>query len=176
MNNIYCLLISSMLLIGCSNSRLLKSEISKPIHPAPASVVEKSQSIRKAIVFKPTQDLSDLVPVRLSDDKKEILSYPAASDLPDLSMLKLENGYQLDLIGVNITTAYLNISINEYKTTSRNFSLEELKSKILIVNPYLELYECNYDSIKLTIHEEFNQWIKNGTLSQKCKQIKIYHR
>ncbi len=159
--------------MGCSNAKFLKSENSKPIHPDSKAVVENNQPMRKIMVFKPYQDVYNLVPVRLSQDKKEVLSYPAASDLPDLGIQKLENGYLLDLIGVNENTAYLNITINEYKTSSRSFSLKELKSNIGNVNPYLELYECQYDSIKTSVNEALNQWIKIGALNKKCKQIII---
>ena len=170
MKNLFYIIIFSNFFIGCTTSKILSNAEVKPIHPSSKPILDSSQSIKKNIVFKSAQDVSKLVPVRLSADKKDILSYPAPTDLYDLTTKKLANGYVLDLVGVNANTAYLNMTIQEYKNTTHVILKDELLKRVTLINPYLEMYEC------IGIESEFIEWIENGVISQKCKQIQILNK
>lgn len=170
MKNILHIILVSYLFNGCTSFKYPSTSEVKPIHPSSKPIIDSNQSIKKNIVFKSAQDVSRLVPVRLSEDRKEVLSYPAPTDLPDLTTKKLANGYVLDLVGVNNNTAYLNMTIQEYKNTTHVILKDELLIRVTLINPYIEMYEC------IGVDSEFIKWIEEGVISQKCKQIQVSNK
>ena len=159
------------ILFACSSLKVKQN--SKPIHSAPIPVKHDNQALRKGMIIKTNEDITNLVPVRLSKDKKSILSYPAPSDLPFQTTYQLENGYLLDLVGVNENSAYLDLTIQTYKKLNQVYSLEEMKNHLKIISPFVELYECSYESDQSSTIIQLNQWIRQGLLSEKCKKIPL---
>ncbi len=126
-------------------------------------------------IYKTVNDYLVNVPVILSEDKKQIVSYPAPGDLMIGSKLsvptKLANGYLLDNRGINKNVAFLNYSYSEYYNLKKSPSIEELKSKIKDSNPLSEMYYCGKKSDFKNIEKELNKIIREEGL-KKFKKIK----
>lgn len=129
-----------------------------------------------AIVYKTKNNYNDLVAVILSDDKSEIISYPAPSDVkkegynPNPTILK--NGYLLDNRGINPNVAFLNLTYQQYGELKEVPSLKKLFEMIVDKDPLLEMCNCgNRDSIQNT-EAKLNYLITKNLLNDKCKKIK----
>ncbi len=110
----------------------------------------------QAIVYKTTNDYFNQVPVLLSDDKKQILSYPDPSDLVYGDKLayptKLNRGYLLDNRGIGENVAFLKLTYDEYSQLNTAPSPAELYKLILDTDPIIEMWDCglknSYSDIK----------------------------
>lgn len=129
-----------------------------------------------AIVYKTKNNYNDLVAVILSDDKSEIISYPAPSDvkkegyIPNPTILK--NGYLLDNRGINSNVAFINLTYQQYGELKEVPSLKKLFEMIVDKDPLLEMCNCgNRDSIQNT-ESKLNYLIKKNLLNDKCKKVK----
>lgn len=129
-----------------------------------------------AIVYKTKNNYNDLVAVILSDDKSEIISYPAPSDVnkdgynPKPTILK--NGYLLDNRGINPNVAFINLTYQQYGELKEVPSLKKLFEMIVDKDPLLEMCNCgNRDSIQNS-EVKLNYLIKKNLLYDKCKKIK----
>lgn len=134
--------------------------------------VQKNRIIKAvgppAIVYKTKKDYFNLVPVILSADKQNIVSYPDPKDLlidnklclPD----RLENGYLLDNRGINLNAGFLNISYQDYSKLSTPPSLTELNKLLLDSDPLIELYDLGLRYNFRNIEEEINQIIIRNQL------------
>lgn len=90
------------------------------------------QALPKAVVYKTNGDFIHNVPVTLSADRKEIVSYPAPSDITENSLpVVLDNGYLLDRRGVNGNSAFLKFTYKEYSELKQAPSIKELKEMII---------------------------------------------
>ena len=128
------------------------------------------------LVYKTKADYNNLVPVLLSDDKTEIISYPHPSDiklgnalaLPNL----LKNGYLLDNRGIGLNVAFLKITYEEYAKLENAPTLKELYDLIIDKDPLTELCNCgNRKAFKDKI-SDLNKIIKAKKLKSICRQIK----
>ncbi|MCB9227410.1 MAG: hypothetical protein H6578_09620 [Chitinophagales bacterium] len=129
----------------------------------------------RAYVYKTNADYSNKVPVILSEDKKTIISYPHPNDVKTgnsfLTPTKLLQDYYLDNKGIQINTAFLDISFEEYSSYTEVPPLSYLESKILDKNPFTELCDCGLKSnIKNT--ETIDLLIKQKKLRSTCKVLK----
>lgn len=120
------------------------------------------------LVYKTRKDYFKNVPVTLSEDKSKIVSYPAISDVYYKGQLayptKLEKGYLLDNRGININTAFLSLTYEEYIKLKDVPKLSELYSLIIDKDPFTELYNCgNRYKFKDEINE-LNEIIKSDKL------------
>src|SRR5436309_2146351 len=71
-----------------------------------------------AMVYKTKANYSKLVPVDMSDDKTQIASYPAPTDVVSGSgyatPTQLHSGYLLDNRGIGKNAAFLKLTYEEY--------------------------------------------------------------
>lgn len=124
------------------------------------------------VVYKTRADYSAVVPVTLSQDKQEIISYPDPADLTNGSVpVRLQKGYYLDNRGVNQYTAFLNISYEDYIKLKSVPPAQSLYENILDKDPFVELYDCGirtgYNSV-----DTLNQLIMRNMLHIKCRAVK----
>jgi hypothetical protein len=160
---------------SCANSKRTQVEemTKKPDCGLPLvneSIFEPQKETRKIIVYKSKKDYSTFVPIHLAEDKKNIIGYPAKEDLKSLdnsNALAVENGYYIDLVGVNLNTVFTSYTLESYQKIN-NLTLEEFKNHIIELNPFEEMYICD----SRYSYKEIEQFIKKGTLNTNCTKIK----
>lgn len=122
------------------------------------------------LVYKTKQNYDNLVPILLSDDKTEIVAYPATTDIYYEGKLalptKLAQGYLLDNRGISKNTAFLKLTYQEYAKLEKVPTLAEFYSMIVDKNPLLELYHCGNRENYQDIAKELNKLILNGKLKE----------
>ena len=176
-----CLVITMMSLISCKSSKdTKKSEKSEKQKVSTEQQVKqtlgKPQGIVKitapVVIYKTYADYYNNVPVILSDDKKDIISYPDIKDVYYNGQLayptRLENDYLLDNRGIGKNVAFLSYTYDEYSKLVKTPSKEELITKIISKEPLSELYICN--KLPKKDIKVLNEAIKNG-LSNVCENL-----
>ena len=140
---------------------------------------EKSQfvaALPHIVIYKTSKDYRHNVPVLLSDDKMQIVSYPHPSDLffnENLALPSpLNNGYFLDNRGINQNVAFLKYTYEEYTSLANAPSLTELYESIIDKNPLLELWYCGEKTDDNDLQKTLNELIENNKLAEKCRRIK----
>ena len=127
-------------------------------------------------VYKTKANYNNLVPVILSDDKTEILSYPHPSDIKTGSgyplPVLLNNGYLLDNRGIGKNVAFLKITYEDYSKLENAPSLKEMYSLILDKNPLTELCDCGVKSAFTDLTKQLNDLIDKKVIRTTCKTIK----
>ncbi len=125
--------------------------------------------IAPVIIYKTNSDFYNNVPVMLSDDKTDIISYPDITDVYYAGKLayptRLANGYLLDNRGVSKNVAFLRYTYEEYSKLSATPSKDELMKMIISKNPLTELYKC--DKLPKNDIQKLNEVI-NGGLQNVC--------
>jgi len=98
----------------------------------------------QTIIYKTRKDYAQFIPVTLSEDKSEIVSYPHPKDVFRNGELayptELKNGYLLDNRGIDVNVAFLNVTYEDYSKMEKAPLLEELFSMILDNDPLLDFY------------------------------------
>lgn len=123
------------------------------------------------IIYKTSNNYFNNVPVTLSADKSEIVSYPDIRDIyykEDLATpTKLVRGFLLDNRGIGVNSAFLKYTYEDYSQLSVTPSPDILYSLIIDKDPFKEIYNmfCERDTA------EINKLIKSG-LKENCKKIK----
>lgn len=129
-----------------------------------------------AIIYKTTHDYSHNVPVILSEDKQEIVSFPHPMDIymgGELALpTPLRNGFWLDNRGINENVAFLSFTYEEYAALTEVPSLIVLKNSIIDKNPIKQMWNCGPRHHYKDIAAELNEIIKHKELKERCKQIK----
>ena len=126
------------------------------------------------VIYKMKRDYSRNVPVLLSDDKKEIVSYPHPMDLigmtsKDVMPIRLHGGYYLDRRGINKNVAFLNISYNSYRKLRKPLSIKEIEKLITDRNPLSNYLSCPNLTYSDMIIDSINSMIDKGNVSTICK-------
>lgn len=164
----FLFLILILILPGCRTSRLerkgdtkMQQSVSTQIVPGP-----------KALVYKTRGNYNDLVPVLLSDDKSEIISYPHPSDIKINGTLQtpvqLHKGYLLDNRGIGINAGFLKLTYKEYSELEVVPNLGNLYKMLIDKDPLTEMYDCGSKSSFPDIIKQLNDIIDNNKLpSQK---------
>ncbi len=128
----------------------------------------------KAIIYKTKNDYSQQVPVILSSDKSEIVSFPSPTDLvykgKPAYPTELKKGYLLDNRGISKDVAFLDITYEEYSNLNTTPSAKDLFDKILDSDPLLEMYNCGNRRQYDDEINELNSIIKNNNL-ELCRKI-----
>ncbi|MFZ4545729.1 MAG: hypothetical protein ACOYOA_16890 [Saprospiraceae bacterium] len=128
------------------------------------------------LVYKTKAVYKNYVPVILSSDKQEIVSYPHPSDVKTgkglLIPTKLHNGYLLDNKGIGKNVAFLKMTYEEYSKLEKLPSLKELFELIIDKDPLLELCDCGSKSAFVNVTKQLNSLIDKKVLRTKCKEIK----
>ncbi len=95
-------------------------------------VVGHSSMIPKAVVYRTNGPFSENVPIIMSANRKEIVSFPAPSDIhPDVAPVELAEGYLLDRHGVGINSAFTRYTYDEYSTLPVAPSLRHLRQMVI---------------------------------------------
>ncbi len=159
MKKILSVLIIAGLIISCgSNKNIMKAELV----PGP-----------KALIYKTRADYYDKVPIGLSADKKQVVSYPDPSDLRTgetwLMPTKLTKGYLLDNKGIGVNVAFLKYSYAEYAALTELPEPQELMQAIIDPDPITELWDCGMRSEFNNIRD-LKQIIRDNFTG--CKKLK----
>jgi len=127
----------------------------------------------QVVVYKTKKNYNNYVPVVLSDDKKSIVIYPAPQDVFFNGKLayptKLAKGYLLDNRGLNIHSAFLDITYKKY-SKMKEIDPAMLMKHIKSSNPFLFIYQCGYRKSYKDIVAELNTKINAGGLKD-CECI-----
>jgi len=130
----------------------------------------------QALVYKTRGDYANLVPVILSDDKKEIVSYPHPGDLKTVNGYPLPDhlldGYLLDNRGIGKNVAFLKLTYAEYASLEQMPTLQELYDLIIDKNPLTELCDCGSKQAFSDTTGQLNKLISDKKLRTVCKAIK----
>ncbi len=153
------------------NSSLKKN----PKSTSTASEVTSSSvaALPSAIVYRTSGNYNNHVPVTLNSDGTAILSYPDPRDVasPNVTPIELENGYLLDRRGVNLNTAYLDYTYEEYAALGNTPSTKELMEHILAKNAITEMYRLPIKASEAIANPDIcNKFITNGF--NECTQLK----
>lgn len=128
-----------------------------------------------ALVYKTKHDYRNYVPVILSANRKEVVSYPHPSDLgkDDSSLpVKLAKGYLLDNRGITDHVAFLSLTYDDYKELKEIPTLDSLRKLVIDEDPLTALYYCgNKDYLPHPI-PQLNGLILNKQLDSVCRRIK----
>jgi hypothetical protein len=170
--SISILLIHSLIL-SCSNSA--KVNDSKNNNTESEMSGKKEMAGPPVIVYRTKADFFDKVPVTLSEDKSEIISYPGVKDIyynGEFSYpTKLSNGYLLDNRGIDPNSAFLNLTYEEYSILESTPTKSELYSLILEKDPFVEMYNCGNKYKYKDIIQELNALIDGNKLEMQ-KRLK----
>lgn len=121
------------------------------------------------IIYKTVAIYDDKVPVILSNDKGEIVSYPGVRDVYYKGSLAyptpLESGFLLDNRGINKNVAFLSLTYKEYSELDKTPPPGELFKLIIDNDPLTEMYECGLRSQYDDPVQELNKKILAGEFS-----------
>lgn len=125
-------------------------------------------------VYKTKENYNNLVPIRLSNDKTQIVSYPAPSDLKKDGKFsiptELEGGFLIDNLGISENTAFIKLTYEEYAALQNTLSLSELFKLIVDKDPFLEIYDCGNKQSFTNLKEQLNEQIRNGEFKKLYKR------
>jgi hypothetical protein len=128
------------------------------------------------IVYKTKANYNNFVPVILSDDKTEIISYPDPSDIKSGDKFQLptilHEGYLLDNRGIGRNVAFVKINYGDYAKLQTIPTIKELYNLIIDKDPLIELYDCGIRTGSIDQINQINQLIDSKKLRSKSKVIK----
>lgn len=166
------LLILTLLVAGCTSSKKVEQSGSAD---AVADVMPVFEPGPHVMVYRTKADLREHVPVLMSADGKDIVSYPHPSDLSAGGELRvptpLEKGYLLDNRGINQHVAFLKLTYGEYAKLQQAPSLAEMQQMIVAREPLTELCDCGLRSAFTDIEAQLNRLIASGKLRGTCRVI-----
>jgi len=161
-------LFSYLLLVGCSTENKIVNNSSK-INVGTTSI---SSSSPQLIIYKTRKNYNNLIPVLLSDDKSQIISYPHPRDIKIGNEFQyptlLNKDYLIDNRGITKNVAFLKITYDEYSKFENVPSLEYLYNMIVDKNPLVEYYKCGLRSENKDKIQLLNKMIENGELKSIC--------
>lgn len=135
----------------------------------------QSSAVQQTIVYKTIGDFNNLVPITMNENRTEILSYPAPTDLVVNGKVtiptQLKNGYLLDNRGVNINTVFLKYTYEKYSKLENAPNLEEMMQNIAEKYPLSELINCGPRSQFKDEVKEINSLIDKDF--PNCKKVEI---
>lgn len=113
-------------LLSCCNKTTSTS-----VQTAPGLTGSDVSFLPKAIVYRTTDNCSDLVPVTLTPDGRSILTYPAPTDLTAQSQpIQLADGWWLDRRGISADSHFTDYTYQEYRSLAKAPSPQELMSHL----------------------------------------------
>jgi len=130
----------------------------------------------KALVYKTKGNYNNLVPVIMSEDKSQIVSYPHPTDIKIDDKFQiptlLHNGFLLDNRGIGLNVAFLKLNYEEYSKLQNAPPIKELFKIILDKDPLLEMYDCGYRNSDSNLVKHLNNLIDNDKLATETKKLK----
>jgi hypothetical protein len=166
------ILFLSTIIISCSSSKVNQTKQTESMNE---KTTVKTKAGPQTIVYKTKEDYYNNVPVILSADKSEIVSYPGIKDIYFKGELayptKLNDGYLLDNRGIDINVGFLKYTYEQYSALEKTPTPEELLSNILDEDPITEMYNCGSKFDFKDAVNELNEAIDNHKLGsfQKLK-------
>jgi len=158
--------------IGCTATKKV-TQTSDTKQPESVSVLSAEKPI---LVYKTKANYNNLVPVILSDDKSEILSYPHPDDIKTGNKysvpILLHDGYLLDQRGIGKNVAFLNMTYEEYAKLKVVPTIKELYNSIIDKTPLIELCNCGRKEAFFDTISQLNKLIDSNKLRTICKTIK----
>ncbi len=113
-----------------------------------------------AIVYKTNGNFNDNVPITLSADRKEIISFPAPSDISVSSApIQLAEGYLLDRRGIGENTAFTQYTYESYSALKQAPSLKLLNESIIRGAEVVEIVR-----LPMTLTEAINDTTRCNTI------------
>ena len=150
-------------LISCNNKIIMKNKKEKN------KIMSDNYPGPHAIIYKTKKDYYNLVPIIMSDDKTEIISYPGIKDIYYKGKLalptRLDKGFLLDNRGINKNVAFTKYTYQQYAELSKTPKIEELSKNIIDKNPIIEIYDCGLKNKYTNIVEELNEIINENKLN-----------
>ncbi len=168
---VFILLCASLLFNGCKSKQQTTQTMSQD---------KKEQKEQKEpvmglsspplLLYKTKADYSKNIPVVLSADKSEIISFPDIKDIyfkgkfayPTLA----EQGYLIDNRGIGINVAFISYTYEEYSQLKETPSAADLYNKIIDNAPLTELYNLGPRYNYVSIPEDVNEVIRENKLSK----------
>lgn len=170
------ILILIMIVFAMPGCKPMQKNGDKNVPSVPAKTTEFFAALPHVIIYKTKKDYSHRVPVILSEDKTQILSYPHPADLvlgDKLALpMPLHKGYLLDNRGIGKHVAFLKYTYEAYSKLKDAPSIEELQQNILDRDPLLELWDCGKKTYFRDLEKDLNECIDKDLLSQKFKRIR----
>ncbi|MEI8086414.1 MAG: hypothetical protein WCG93_09390 [Paludibacter sp.] len=161
------------LFYGCQSKKGLNQK--EKINQAGNAIVDDNGP--HLIVYKTKADYYNFVPVILSDDKTEIISYPDPIDVKLGEKLQLptllHDGYLLDNRGIGKNVAFVKIIYEDYSKLQTVPTLRVLYSLIIDKDPLIELYDCGIRTGSNDDINKINNLIDSNKLLSECKVIKL---
>ncbi|MDO9510431.1 MAG: hypothetical protein Q7J34_01615 [Bacteroidales bacterium] len=171
---IYSLLIVLSLFGASCGKHMQKSQISQKPTQEPISQIQVPSP--PVIIYKTRGNYLENVPVGLSSDKRNIVSYPDKNDVKNGGQFlypdKLASGFLFDNLGITAESGFLKITYTEYSRLEKTPSNTELIKLIADDNPFTEMYRCPRQLPKDKMIDELNTRIMNNTLEERCNKIK----
>lgn len=161
-------------MLGCKTQQKVSK---KPTDNASTQVSPQPYDAAMAhvIIYKTKKDYSNHVPVVLSDDKTQIISYPHPGDLVSGGQLAkptpLHMGYLLDNRGIHKNVAFLKYTYAEYTKLKEVPTLQELQQSIIDKDPLTELWDCGKKATFTDLQVQINEWIDQDLLKVKCRRV-----
>ena len=157
-----------LMLVGCSTEKKIVSNNSN----FNLGITQISSSSPQLIIYKTRGNYNNLIPVLLSDDKSQIISYPHPKDIKIGDEFQfptmLNKEYLIDNRGITRNIAFLKITYDEYSKLENVPSLEYLYSMIVDKNPLVEYYNCGLSSDYKDKIQLLNKMIDDGELKTIC--------
>jgi hypothetical protein len=127
------------------------------------------------IVYKTRENYDNKVPVILSADKKEIISYPAPGDVyykGELALpYELGKGYLLDRRGINENVAFLEMTYEDYANLPAPMTPTELYTLIKDNDPLLEMWHCGNAYSYKNLEKDLILKVESGKF-ESCRRLK----
>jgi hypothetical protein len=175
-NEMKYILLSSMIILAMVGCKSQQQNNDRSRADKPHEKTQFMAVLPHVLIYKTKKDYSHNVPVLLSDDKMQIISYPHPTDLligENLALpAPLHNGYLLDNRGINNRVAFLKYTYEEYSTLKDVPTLQELQRSILDKDPLTELWDCGKKANFTDLQKQLNEWIDKDLLPEKFKRIK----
>ena len=163
-----------LFMFSCKTQHSKSSEATNNV-----SATQKTQfvsALPHIVIYKTTKDYSQNVPIILSEDKTQIVSYPHPTDLFFGGKLalptQLNKGYLLDNRGIGKNVAFLKYTYAEYSKLQTLPSLRELYENIIDKDPLIELWDCGTKANFTDLEKQLNEWIDKNMLMEKGKRVK----
>jgi hypothetical protein len=151
-----------VLFAHCKSSKIASSTLSNIAAPP-------------TIVYKTKGDYAALVPVTLSEDKSEIVSYPAPADMMVHGVLAtpiaLRDGYLQDIKGIGPNVAFIKMTYEEYSKLTTAPTIKELYAMIVDKDPITEMCSCGVQNDSENTTKLMNRLIKDKKLNVACNEL-----
>lgn len=129
-----------------------------------------------AIVYRTRVDVGDAVPITLTPDWKEVVSYPHPADLKKgdghATPTSIGEGYLLDNRGIGPNTVFLKWSYAEYAALPKAPALDELLAAIEHRDPFAEMYDCGPRNQYTDPVKELGEIARTGSWLSRCKRLR----